>query len=286
MPRPASRRHRRPSPDFQKFMCAKFKRGEYEPSWTEVTIGAALSVVIGAALGITFLVFKPVTIFKDGKSPTVTAKAGAPARSKAAEADLKPGPGDVVYLEGSKDLSKAKLAGAKRKTFAAGGSVLVDENELNALVGTPVPAPAPGKPAPGAKNTPAAIAPPPPAPAAEVDAAAPAAGGFAVTPEAPNFRIQEGEFQIGLPIKFEAFGYHRTVVVQARGQFEKRGEQFVFEPSTLLVGSCPLDPLPVLRSWVVRKVLKAVPVPEDIQKVWGELSDVAVVGSALMLTMP
>jgi hypothetical protein len=36
----------------------------------------------------------------------------------------------------------------------------------------------------------------------------------------------------------------------------------------------------------VRKVLKAVPVPEDIQKVWGELSDVAVVGSALMLTMP
>ena len=267
-------------------MFSGFKIGEYEPSWTEVSIGAALSVVIGAALGITFLVFKPVTIFKDGKSPTVTAKAGAPGRSTATEPDLKPGPGDVVYLEGSMDSSKVNLAGAKRKTFAAGGSVLVDENELNALVGTPVPAPAPGKPAPGAKNTPAAIAPPPPAPAAEGDAAAPAAGGFAVTPEAPNFRIQEGEFQIGLPIKLEAFGYHRTVVVQARGQFEKRGERFVFEPSTLLVGSCPLDPLPVLRSWVVRKVLKAVPVPEDIQKVWGELSDVAVVGSALMLTMP
>ena len=64
-------------------MFSGFKIGEYEPSWTEVTIGAALSVVIGAALGITFLVFKPVTIFKAGKSPTVTAKAGAPAAAGA-----------------------------------------------------------------------------------------------------------------------------------------------------------------------------------------------------------
>jgi hypothetical protein len=278
-------------------MCAKFKRREYEPSWTEVTIGAVLSVVIGSALGITFLVFKPVTIFKDGKPTAVTTKAGAPRpaeeRSKsgsstAIEADWKTGPGDVLYFEGSMDASKAKLAGAKRKTFIAGGSVLVDENELNALVGTPVPAPAPSKSAPDAGNTPAAIAPPASAPAAEAeaDAAAPAYGGFVVTPEAPNFRIQEGEFQIGVPIKFGAFGHDTTVVVQARGQFVKRGEQFVFEPSTLLVGSCPLDPLPILRSWVVRKVLHAVQVPEDIKKVWGDLSDVAVVGSALMLTMP
>ncbi len=276
-------------------MCAKLKRGEYEPSWTEVTIGALLSVIIGAALGITFLVFKPVTIFKDGKSTTVTTKAVTPkpgekmpkpGETTVTETEWKPGPGDVLYFEGSKDSSKAKLAAAKRKTFTAGGSVSVDENELNSLVGTPVPAPAPAKPAPGAKNTPAAKTPPPPAPAAKAGAAAPASEGFGVTPEAPNFRIQEGEFQIGLPMKFEAFGYDTTVIVQARGQFVKRGEQFVFEPSTLFVGSCPLDPLPILRSMVVRKVLNAVPVPEDIQKVWGGLSDVAVVGSALKLTMP
>ena len=59
-----------------------------------------------------------------------------------------------------------------------------------------------------------------------------------------------------------------------------------FEPSTLLVGSCPLDAWPSFRSWVGRKVLHAVPVPQDIQKVWGELIEVAVVGSALKLTMP
>ncbi|PHX85044.1 MAG: hypothetical protein CK538_08775 [Opitutia bacterium] len=276
-------------------MGAEFKRGESDRSWTEVTIGAALSVVIGATLGITFLVFKPVTIFKDGESSTVTAKAGAlrPAeeRSKsgsstAIAADWKTRPGDVVYFEGSMDASKAKLAGAKRKMFAAGGSVLVDENELNALVGIPVPAPGPAVPAPGAENPPAAIAPPPPAPAAEAAAAAPGTGGFGVMREAPNFRIKEGELQIGLPLKFAAFGYDTTVVVQARGQFVKRGVQFGFEPSRLLVGSCPLDSLPSLRSWVGRKILNAVPVPQDIQKAWGELIEVAVVGSALMLTMP
>lgn len=276
-------------------MGAEFKRGESDPSWTEVTIGAALSVVIGAALGITFLVFKPVTIFKDGESTTVTAKAGAPrpgeerskpGRSTATEADSKTGFGDVLYFEGSMNSSKAKLAGAKRKTLAAGGSVLVDENELNAWVGTSVPAPGPALSAPGAENPPAAIAPPAPAPAAEAAAAARATGGFGVTSQAPNFRIQEGEFQIGLPLKFAGFGYDTTVVVQARGQFVKRGAHFGFEPSTLLVGSCPLDALPSLRSWVGRKVLPAVPVPQDIQKVWGELIEVAVVGSALMLTMP
>ncbi len=278
-------------------MGAEFKRGESDRSWTEVTIGAALSVVIGAALGIMFLVFKPVTIFKDGESTTVTAKAGAPRpaeeRSKsgsstAIEADWKTGPGDVVYFEGSMDASKAKLAGAKRKTFAAGGSVLVNENELNAWGGTPVPAPGPALSAPGAENPRAAIAPPAPAPVAAAAAAAPApaTGGFGVTSQAPNFRIQEGEFQIGVPLKFAAFGYATTVVVQARGQFVKRGAQFGFEPSTLLVGSCPLDALPSLRSWVGRKVLHAVPVPQDIQKVWGELIEVAVVGSALKLTMP
>lgn len=276
-------------------MGAEFKRGESDRSWTEVAIGAACSVVIGSALGITFLVFKPVTIFKDGESTPVTAKAGAPRpaeeRSKsgsstASEADWKTGLGDVVYFEGSMDASKAKLAGAKRKTFAAGGSVLVNENELNAWVGIPVPAPGPALSAPGAENPPAAIAPPAPAPAAETAAVAPATGGFGVTSQAPNFRIQEGEFQIGLPLKFAAFGYATTVVVQARGQFVKRGAHFGFEPSTLLVGSCPLDALPSLRSWVGRKVLPAVPVPQDIQKVWGELIEVAVVGSALMLTMP
>lgn len=259
-------------------MCAKTKRGEYEPSWTEVTIGALLSVVIGASLGVAYLVFKPVMTFKDGKSTTISAKVVTPkpgekvpkpGETVVTQTEWKPAPGDVLYFEGSSDSAKARLAPAKRKTFVGGGSVSVDEHELNSIVASALAA----KPAPGAK----------PAPAPGAATAADASG---LTPETPNFRIHEGEFQIGIPMRVAAMGFDTKVIVQARGQFVKRGERFVFEPSTLTVGSCPVDPLPVLRSLVVRKVLNAVPVPEDIAGAWGKLSEVAVVGSALKLTMP
>jgi hypothetical protein len=277
-------------------MSAKSKRGEYEPSWTEVTIGALLSVILGAALGMVFLIFKPVMTIKDGKSTTVTTttktpkpgeKMPKPGETTVTETVRELGAGEILYFEGSRDSAKAKLVAAKRRTFVAGGSVSVDENELNSLVGapTPSPAPAPAKPAPGAKKAPAAKDQPPP-PAAKAGAPAPASGGLGFTQEAPNFRIHEGEFQIGLPLSVEAFGLEVKVIMQARGQFVKRGERFVFEPTTLLLGSCPLDPLPVARSLVVRKFINALPVPEDILKVWDNLSDVAVVGSALKLTMP
>jgi hypothetical protein len=271
-------------------MSAKSKRGEFEPSWTEVTIGALLSVILGAALGMVFLIFKPVMTIKDGKSTTVTTttktpkpgeKMPKPGETTVTETVRELGAGEILYFEGSRDSAKAKLAAAKRKTFVAGGSVSVDENELNSLVGAPAPAPA--KPAPGANKAPAAKDQAPPA---KAGAAAPDSGGFGFTPEAPNFRIHEGEFQIGLPLRVEAFGLDVKVIMQARGQFVKRGERFVFEPTTLLLGSCPLDPLPVARSLVVRKFINALPVPEDILKVWDNLSDVAVVGSALKLTMP
>lgn len=273
-------------------MSAKSKRGEYEPSWTEVTIGALLSVIIGAALGVVFLIFKPVMTFKDGKSTTVTTttktlkpgeKMPKPGETIVTETVRELAAGEVLYFEGSRDSAKAKLAAAKRKTFTAGGSVSVDENELNSLVGAPPPAPA--KPAPGTNKATAAKD-QPPTPPAKAGAAAAASGGFGFTPEAPNFRIHEGEFQIGLPLRVEAFGLDVKVIMQARGQFVKRGERFVFEPTTMLLGSCPLDPLPVARSLVVKKFINALPVPEDILKVWDNLSDVAVVGSALKLTMP
>jgi hypothetical protein len=270
-------------------MSAKSRRGEYEPSWTEVLIGAALSVVLGAALGVVFLIFKPVMTIKDGKptpvsTTTRTLKPGEirpnPGEAIVAETGRELGAGEMLYFEGSRDSTKAKLAAAKRKIFVAGGSVSVDENELNALVGAPAPAPA--KPAPGANKDPA-VQDPPTAPAAN---ASPAFGGLGLTPEAPNFRISEGEFQIGLPLRVEGFGWEVKVILQTRGEFVKRGERFVFKPTTLVLGSCPLDPLPVARSLVVRKFLNALPVPEDILKAWDNLSDVAVVGSALMLTMP
>lgn len=251
-------------------MSAKSKRGGYEPSWTEVTIGALLSVIIGAVLGVVFLVFKPVITVKEVP--------------KEEELDRS----SVYFIEGARDTAKAKLATAKRKTFAGGGSVVVDENELNSFGPAPGAPIKPVVPAPGAKAAPAAKTPPPAAtPAATPGAPAAAPTGlFGYAPGAPNFRINDSALQLGVPVKVNLYGLELTVVVQGRGTFVKTGETFVYEPTTLLVGSCPVDRLPMARAWVMKKVFETQPVPEDIAKVWGNLSEVAVVGTALKLTMP
>jgi len=247
-------------------MSAKSKRGEYEPSWTEVTIGALLSAVIGATLGVAYLVTKPV----------ITVKVLPEAEEIS--------PGATYFIEGAKDAAKARLAGTKRKSFAAGGSVTVDENELNSLAGSVAAPGASAKPTPAAKGAKAA---PPAVPGAKTaDKPAAAASGFGLSPGNPNFRIRDGELQIGLPVRIEAFGYGLDVIMQIRGQFAKAGDVFVFEAGSMTVGSCPLDRLPGATTWVAKRVLSAVPVPDDITKVWGKLADVAVVDSTVRLTMP
>ncbi len=251
-------------------MSAKSKRGGYEPSWTEVTIGALLSVIIGATLGVVFLVFKPVITVKE--------------IPKEDELDRS----SVYYIEGSRDAAKSKLATAKRKTFAGGGSVVVDENELNSFGSAPGAPIKPVAPAPGTKASPAAKTPSPaatPAAAPGAPAAAPA-DLFGYAPGAPNFRIHDSALQLGVPVKVTLYGLELTVVVQGRGTFVKTGEKFAYEPAALQVGSCPVDRLPMARAFVMKKIFETQPVPEDIVKVWGNLSDVAVVGTALKLTMP
>ncbi|MBS0632358.1 MAG: hypothetical protein JSS11_10615 [Verrucomicrobia bacterium] len=93
------------------------------PSWTEVILGAVLSVVLGVVLAAASLVLKPVV--------------------KAKELPKEPVAGTVYYLEGKTDSSLARQAVTKQNLFASGKSVAVTEEELNALVG-PAPA-APGK---------------------------------------------------------------------------------------------------------------------------------------------
>jgi len=118
-------------------MCAKTRGQGYEPSWTEVTIGALLSVIIGAVFGVVFLVIKPVVSVKE--------------MPKEEELDRSA----VDFIEGGRDGGKSKDASAKRKAFVGGNLVILNEHELNSYVAS---ATAPAKPAaPGAK--PAAAAP-------------------------------------------------------------------------------------------------------------------------------
>ena len=93
-------------------MANKLNRKAHEPSWAEVILGAALSAVLGGALGILALVFKPVSVVKDEP------------KERAA--------GVTYFVEGSRDTAKAKLAAAKRKAFAQGssGTFSIIEDEL------------------------------------------------------------------------------------------------------------------------------------------------------------
>lgn len=230
-------------------MSAKTRGQGYEPSWTEVTIGALLSVIIGALFGVVYLVVKPVVTVKE--------------MPKEEEVDRTA----VYFIEGGRDGGKSRDAAAKRKAFVGGTPVILNEHELNSYV---TPAAAPAKPAaPGAKP-----------------AAAPAAPGAGYTSGVVNFRIHDSQLQIGVPVKIDLFGLELSVVVQTRGTFVKKEGGFAFDPATMLVGSCPVDRLPAARSFVMEKFIATQKVPEDISKAWAKLTDVAVVGSALKLTMP
>lgn len=231
-------------------MSKKTDRELNGPSWTEVILGAFLSLVLGVALAAVAMVLKPAAIVK--------------------ELPKEPDPGVVYYVEGSRDTAKGRQAVAKQKAFLEGGSVVLNEDELNLLTApssTPLP---PAKPA--AKGA----APEAPLPPAEA----------VVTAGAPNFRMRGEVLQVGVPVRLSVAGLDEKVVVQARGKFEKNGELFVFSPSEIYVGSCPLQRLPVVRSYLLKRFLAQATIPDDLAAAWRKLENVTVENGALHLTMP
>jgi hypothetical protein len=229
-------------------MSAKHKKLK-APSWLEVGLGALLSVVLGVFLGVAYLVFKPVQNVKEIPKD-------APS-------------GVIYYIEGSRDYSRSSEADAARKGFAAGESVSIDEGELNMLLshfGKAI-APAASQSAkPGDK------------------AAAPDEKMVDVGPL--NARLHEGKIQFADHVAFNVFGITGTVIVQARGYLEKNGGSYTFEPDTFSVGGCPLERFPIVRGWVMRKLLFPNPLPEDVAAAWPKLVGVSIEGSTLKLRMP
>ena len=247
-------------------MSKKIDRATLGPSWTEVILGAVLSAILGVILGALLLVIRPVVVAK--------------------ETPKDPDPKAIYYIEGSRDPAKAKQADVKRKTFVAGQSVTVTEDELNTIAGPATPAGAPNADKAKAadkgkagdkgkeKGKEAEKAAPPPANADDLLATG-----------AANVRINGGVVQLGVPVTINVLGLGQKVIVQARGGFVKEGSVFVFEPNEMYVGSCPVHRLPFLSGYVRNKVLADQPIPEDIKAAWMKLSNVAVEGNALKLSM-
>ena len=187
----------------------KIDRAVHGPGWGEVILGAVLSLVLGVAIGAALLVIRPVVAVKE--------------LPKEADRDATA----VYYIEGSRDTGKAKQALAKRKAFVEGQTIAVTEDEINSLVPSAAAAPAPAPAAPKA-------------PATKKDGkteapAAPASDMLATG--APNVRIRSGVMQVGLPVTLNLLGFAPKVVLQAKGNFQKKGDVFVFVPYEIFVGS-------------------------------------------------
>lgn len=237
---------------------SRLDRALYGPSLFEVTLGALLSVSLGLLLGFLFLVLKPVTVLKD--SP------------KEDERD----PSMVYYVTGSADSSKARQTPTKIKRLVEGtpGELSFTEDDLNVWLSSQGPKKVEKKrtppPKPGAKG-----APPPDEPVPDE----------LLTLEVPNVRIRDGVFQVGIPGSLNLISFSIPVILQAQGDFVQGPEMWVFHPKTLYLGSMPLHRVPHFTEMLTNRIMRSNSLPEDALEAWKHVSQVAVEGRALKLTV-
>ena len=219
-------------------MSNKYQRELHGPGWGEVILGALLSFILGVVLAMAFLIFTPV--------------------EKVKAMPKEPKPKVVYYLEGNALSGRAGQAQSKAKAFLQGKSVVLNEDELNALATGFSKKRGTGKPAANPEN--------------------------AIENGTPNFRIHDGVLQVGVPLEISTYGLTREVILQARGGFTKSGDTFVFDPTEVYVGSCPIERLPMLQGMIFDRLIAVAELPEGVPAAWQKLSDVAVDGSTLRLT--
>ena len=223
-------------------------RRQRPPSWFEVILGAALSVALGIIVGGVYLASRPVKTVGDvSKDAPQTAT--------------------VTYTPGLKGFYSQAHIDAKKKEFLSGEAVTVTESELNVLSGGPPKPP----PAPTPKNTitQAPVAPPPKA--------------YDIAPL--NVRIHDGKLQLAEVYTMNDYGISASVVVQASGDLVKNGDTFEFEPDAFYVGCCPLQRIPVVRAWLLKRILFVNPFPTDLSEAWSRLGEATLEGSKLRLKL-
>jgi hypothetical protein len=247
---------------------SKLKRAMYGPSMLEITLGLLLSVALGAALGIVFLVFKPVETVKE--LPKVDERKF----------------GMVYFVTGANDYSKSKFWMRKQLLEGKPGEIVFSEDDLNAWFASSsegkaaadrVATEAPAKPA--AK----------PAQAKPAGAPAEAPGAIAseeiIIPSVLNFRIRDNAVQVGMPTTLNLLGYQFPVTAQARGGFKKQGDMFIYSPDVVMIGSLPLHRFPGATEYLMQRALASKALPEEFLATWKKITSVAIDGKTLRLTI-
>jgi hypothetical protein len=167
--------------------------------------------------------------------------------------------GMVYYVQGEKGSGEGGQLLRKQQLFLEGRSVVLNEYELNTWTAS-------SNSAPKKPDDPK-------------DAKAPAANEL-------NFHISKGVLQIGLPYTVDLLGLNGAVIIQAQGTFAKEGDEFVYEPSTVYIGSLPAQRIPILLTLLKKKIYSAQELPDDLSAAWKKLADVSIEGGLLRLTMP
>ncbi len=268
----------------------KLERALYGPTLYEITFGILLSVMLGAALAIAFLIFKPAIVVQE--------------LPKLDERER----GATYFVEGTADMIKGKQWMRKRQMLLEGtpGEISLTEDDLNvwflsstehgqkelekkALAAAEAAAKqAQAKPA---AKTPTKPAPKSAAPAAPAAEAAPEQAPEEAPPEelitckVINFRIRDGQMQVGLPSTVNTLGWQLPVVVQARGVFEKRNDMYVFVPEEFMLGSFPLHRFPKAVEYVMEKAMNHESLPAEFMAAWKKVKDVTLDGKTLKLSI-
>lgn len=238
----------------------KVDRALHGPSWTEVFLGALLSLVLGVALGALLLLVRPAIPVKTMPKPEDRPR------------------GAVYYLEGSRDTAKGREGMGKLRAFIDGKSVVVTEDEVNAVLAAATKSGTGGTAKAGEKKT------------GEKKAKDAKSTEFAKIEETlaigtPNVRIRDGIMQVAAPVTVNLFGITEKMIVQARGGFVKQGDMFVFDPAQIFLNSCAVERIPVVSGYLKSKLLEAHPIPEDLLAAWRKLTTVAIENDTLRLSL-
>lgn len=248
----------------------KLERAMYGPSWFEITFGGVLSIILGVVVAVTVLIFKPIETVKEKEMP------------KEEERDRRM----VYYVEGSREYTKGRQWIRKRQLLTEGtpGEIVFIEEELNSWAVSSVPKerqllPVKKKPdeKDAAKNTPPPVDENKPFPAE------------LVTPYAANFKIRDGVVQAALPtmVNIPFIEVQLPVVTQARGDFVKVGEFWMFRPAELYVGSLPVHRFISFNEGTLQKFIdQQLPkLPEEMINLWKKVSDVSTDGRNLKVVI-
>ncbi len=233
----------------------KIEKALYGPSTTEVALGAILGLACGLIAACVYLVFKPVSPVK--------------------EMPKEPARGTVYFLPGSEAKAKGQAWSAKQKSLVAGTAVDLNEDELNAwaasvLASAPPPA-TPAKPAPKAD-------------AAKPEAAKSSYDGI-FNPGTPNFKFVGSELQIGFKCVLNWYGLTHEVFVITTGSLKRSGDDVVYVPHTLYLGSCPIHLIPGAANPLMNHLLSRKKVPDEIKSAWAKVNEATIEGGLLKLTM-